>query len=257
MTSTTKWVCASACLLAALGTVPARSQPMEIKEKPAMYSYVANWEIPRDKWKDIESRAGNINGLMDKFLADGSIVAHGNDITLIHKEGESTHDTWWSSMSWAGLLKVLAAAKSSGAADAPVYATGKHYDRVLVARYYNWRSGAFTNGYTRVATWTLKPDAPNDAIDQIAKNLMAPILEKLLADGAIYEYEIDEQAIHIENPGVFMVVLIANGPEGLDKFNAAVAEFGKTAPLASSAFYAWMDYTAHRDFLFQTAATYK
>jgi len=72
--------------------------------------------------------------------------------------------------------------------------------------------------------WKLKADAPNDAIDQVAKNFYVPLFEKLLADGSIYEYEIDERTIHTEDPSEFVIVFIANGPEGLDKWSAAITD---------------------------------
>ena len=260
MKQQTKWMWMSACALTLVGWLPATAdaQPkMEVKAKAPMYSYIANWEVPRDKFKDIEGQLGTNNGLMAKHLADGSLIGFGNDITLVHREGESTHDTWWSSMSWGGLIKVLEDVKAAGAASAPVFAASKHNDRIYAARYYNWRTGSFTNGYTRVATWKFKPGAPADAIDQAAKGFVVPMFEKLLADGAIYEYEIDEEAVHSGDPATFMLVYIANGAEGLDKGGAALAEFGKTVPFALSTFSSWVDSPAHRDGLYLTTATYK
>src|SRR3954454_22655422 len=95
-------------------------QKMEVKEKSPMYSYIANWEIPREKSKDMEAQLGSTNGLMTKLVADGTVVGFGNDITLVHKAGESTHDVWWSSMSMGNLMKALQSVKASPANDAPV-----------------------------------------------------------------------------------------------------------------------------------------
>jgi len=255
-----KFMLTSVCalLLAGLWPTPARAQQkVEVKEKPPMYSYVADWEVSRDKWKEIESQTSKNSAQIEKFLSDGTLIAYGSDVNLVHQEGHATHDSWWSSMSWAGMMKVLQANKASGSADAPVFATGKHHDEVYAARYYNWRSGSFTNGYTHVGSWKLKADAPNDAIDQLAKNFYVPLFEKLLADGSIYEYEIDEMAIHTEDPSGFVIVFIANGPEGLDKWNAAITDAEKGTPFAATAFGAWIDYSAHRDSLDLTTATYK
>ena len=35
-------------------TISAAAQTPEVKEKPPMYSYVANWAIPRAQWADVE-----------------------------------------------------------------------------------------------------------------------------------------------------------------------------------------------------------
>jgi hypothetical protein len=254
----TKWMFVSASAFALIGFSPSNAQQkMEVKEKAPMYSYVANWEVSRDKFKDIEGQLGKNDALMRKQLSDGALIGFGNDVTLVHRDGESTHDVWWSSMSWSGLMKVLEAIKTSPAADAPVLATGKHNDRIYAARYYNWRPGSFTNGYTRVAIWKLKQSAPDNAIDQVAKSFAVPMFEKLLADGAIYEYEIDEEAVHSGDPATFVIVFIGNGPEGLDKGSAALTEYSKTIPFALPAFGSWVDTSAHRDGIYKTTGAYK
>jgi hypothetical protein len=84
-----------------------------------------------------------------------------------------------------------------------------------------------------------------------------PLLEKQLAAGTIAEYEIDEQAIHTDAPGTFLIVYLATNAEGLDKVQAAVAEALKANPLGGSAFGSVTDTAGHRDELVRTTATYK
>ena len=58
--------------LVGLGSATANAQQrMEVKAKAPMYSYIANWEVSRDKFKDMEGQLGTNNGLMAKHLADG------------------------------------------------------------------------------------------------------------------------------------------------------------------------------------------
>ena len=196
--------------------------------------------------------------MMDKALADGTIVGYGADLTLIHQPDGPTHDSWWSSMSMAGVLNLLDQIYKSGGATTPVFANAKtHFDSLFVSRYYNWHSGTWKDAYTRVASYKLKPDAPNDAVDTLSKNLFVPLLEKMLADGAIHEYEIDTEAIHTEAPGTFWVAIIAANGEALDKFNAAVRDGGKANPLIGPALSSMVDFTPHRDYLARTNATFK
>jgi hypothetical protein len=97
----------------------------------------------------------------------------------------------------AGLIHVLEQFYANSSATSPVLASAtKHWDEIYVSRYYNWHPGSWKNVYTQVSIYKFKPDAPNDALDIISKNLVAPLMEKLLADGAIHEYEIDTQAVH-------------------------------------------------------------
>ena len=79
----------------------------EVKEKPAMYSYIANWQIPRAHWAEMEKSAAARKAILDKAMADGTIVGYGDDMNLVHTPDGETHDTWWSAMSMAGLVKVL------------------------------------------------------------------------------------------------------------------------------------------------------
>ena len=84
-----------------------------------------------------------------------------------------------------------------------------------------------------------------------------PFFEKLLADGTIHEYEIDTEAIHTDNPAFFSVVYIAANAEGLDKANVALQALVKANPLGSPALGSMVDFSAHRDELVRTNATYK
>ncbi len=244
------------CSIAGLFVLPLFGQAQsEVKPKPPMYSYIANWEVPREKFKDMEAQIGGEAALMKKQLAAGNLVGFGNDTTLVHQPGQSTHDNWWSSMSLGGLMKVLEDLKSTS--DAPVLASGKHDDKIYVSRYYNWRSGSFTNGYTRAADYKLKPGAPQDVIDNLAKNFIVPMMEKLLASGAIHEYEVDLELVHTRDPASFTVIYVANGPDGLDKAMAALREAQRSAAFFSGAAEAWMESSSHRDGLYHTTATYK
>lgn len=126
-----------------------------------------------------------------------------------------------------------------------------------VSKYYNSHSGSWKGAYTYSAIYQLKPDAPDDAVDTLAKNLIVPLMEKLLAEGAIVEYEIDEQSIHSDAPGMFVIDYISPNAEGLDKFHAALHEAVAKSPLAGPAFGSMVDWTKHRDSLVRTAATYK
>ena len=238
--------------------VPLSAQSQEAKEKPPMYSYVGNWSIPRAQWADMEKNTAADEKILQKALASGTLVAYGSDVSLVHSPEGATHDDWWSATSMAGILNVLEQFYSAGTATVPVLASAtKHWDSIYVSRHYNWHPGTYKNVYTRVGAYKLKAHAPDDAVDTLSKNLIAPFLEKLLADGAIHEYEIDTQAVHTQAPGLFLIVYIAANAEGLDKVDAALQQMIKADPLAGTAFDSVVDSSAHRDELLRTTATFK
>ena len=93
--------------VAAVWSAPADAQAAEAKEKPPMYTYVGNWDIPRAQWSEMQKNVAADQSVLEKSLAIGTIVAYGNDVNLVHEADGGTHDDWWSAMSMAGLLNVL------------------------------------------------------------------------------------------------------------------------------------------------------
>jgi hypothetical protein len=244
--------------MAAMMAAPAGAQTSEVKEKPPMYSYIGNWAIPRAQWSEMAKSDEADRPILEKALAGGTIVGYGNDLAVIHTPDGGTHDQWWSAMSMAGVMNVLEQFHQGGNSTTPVLASAtKHWDELYVSRYYNWHAGTVKNGYTHAGIYKLKPDAPDDAVETLSKNLVVPLLEKQLAAGTIAEYEVDEPAIHTEAPGTFLIVYLATNAEGLDKVQAAVAEALKSNPLGGSAFGSVTDMAGHRDDLVRTTATYK
>lgn len=238
-------VCAAA--LVSLGALPSQAQD-KTQEKPPLYTYVAQWAAPRAQWPDMDKQQSNGKELMDKLIADGTIVSFGSFHTVVHTEDGSTHGTWFSAMSMANLMKALSQIMASGASTGPAMDASKHWDLIMSSTQYNGHSGTFENSYLRVGTWTVKPEG-GQAVTTFMKDMMVPMLEKLLADGAIHNYQIDEESVHTGNPGNLSVAFITNGAEGLDKFNAAVDAMEKTNGLAVAAFGQAVDESAHRDLL--------
>jgi hypothetical protein len=247
-----------ALALSAVWAGQAGAQTPEVKEKPTLYTYVADWNIPREKWADMEKSYAPEQKLLDKAIADGTIIGYGNDVTLVHQGDGVTHDDWWSAMSLAGVLNVLdQLEKSADSATSVLTSATGHFDNVYESRYYNWHPGTVKDGYTYEASYRLKPDAPDGAVAMISKRLVVPLLEKLFADGTLREYEVDTQAIHTEAPGLFSIVYLSANADGLDKVNAALDEAIKSDPLGATAFTSMIDISAHHDDLGRSNATYK
>jgi basic membrane lipoprotein Med (substrate-binding protein (PBP1-ABC) superfamily) len=241
-----------------LCAMPSGAQMSEVKEKPPMYTYIANWQIPRAQWAEMAKESSADHTILDKALAEGTIVGYGDDENLVHQPDGETHDGWWSAMSMAGLIKVLDQFYASGNVASPALASAtKHWDSVLVSRYYNWHSGSWKGGYIHVSTYKLKAEAPDDAVDVLSKQLVVPLMEKMLADGTVLEYEVDDEAIHTQAPGKFWIVYVASNAEGLDKVDAAIRDTLKEHPLSGPAFGSMVDYSDHRDELVRGNGVYK
>jgi hypothetical protein len=253
-------ILAGLCTLAMAAGIamPAGAQTSEVKEKPPLYSYISNWDIPRAQWSEMAKAEDTDRPILEKAMAGGSIVGYGSDVNLIHRVDGESHDQWWQATSMAGLLSVLEQFYQAGNSTSPVLASAtRHWDDLFVSRYYNWHSGSVKNGYTHVGFYKLKPDAPDDALETFSKTLVVPLLEKQLAAGTIAEYEIDTEAIHTSAPGSFLIVYLSPNAEGLDKVSAAVEQALKANPLGGAAFDSLTEQAGHRDELVRTNATYK
>ena len=217
-------------------------------EKATVYTYVAEWAVPRAMWGDFQKQEDGELDAMKKAVADGTIVSYGEFSVLNHQEGAPTHGSWFTATSMANLMKVLEARRAAPAATSPVLAASKHWDYILSSTNHNGHSGTFTNGYLRVARWPAKAGG-SDPDAKILKSTMVALLEKLFADGALHSYTIDEENVHSDDPGTMFVVFVANGAEGLDKFNAAVDDLRKNNPVGAAAYATLVDSHGHRDTL--------
>jgi len=242
--------------MAAAIATPARAQ--EVKPKPPMYAYVAQWQVPRDKWPDLEKSSSALMSVLEKATADGTLVGYGRDESLVHSADGATHDNWWMANSMAGLVKVLEQVRvNAGNTSSAMSVATKHWDNIFVSRYYNWKPGQYKGAYIQISLFKLKPNAPRDALDQLCQHLIVPLLEKLVADGTIFEYEVDTEAIHSDDPGTFALVYITQTPEGLDKVQAAIRDSGKAHPLSGEAFDSATEDKGHRDYLMKGDGAYK
>jgi hypothetical protein len=238
-------VCALALMTLGAKQVSAQSQSAE---KPRMYTYVSEWSVPRGMWDDYLKNEAADNDMLKKAVGDGTLTAYGTFTVLNHTEGAPTHGTWFSAGSMANILKFLEVLRTAPAATAAPFAAAKHWDYILESRDYNYHSGTFTNGYLRVGNWRAKAGS-SDPDNKILRSTMVALLEKLLADGALHGYQIDEETVHSSDPGGLNIAIIANGGEGIDKFNMALDESQKSNPAAWAGFGSTIDPTGHRDTL--------
>src|SRR5258708_6721843 len=87
-----------ALAMTVIWAAPAGAQVAEVKEKPPMYTYVSNWNIPRARWAE-----------MEKLLADGWIHEYEIDVPAIHTEAPGTFWIFYITPNAEGVDKVSAA----------------------------------------------------------------------------------------------------------------------------------------------------
>ena len=85
---------------------PLNAQSLEVKDKLAMYSYVANWQVPRAKSAKIEKSCSSGDKLLNQALGSGALVAYGDDKVEVQSAEGAPHYSFWSAMSMAGVLEL-------------------------------------------------------------------------------------------------------------------------------------------------------
>ena len=239
----------------------AGAQTVEVKEKPPLYRYVSYWTFPRARWGEVDKNNATGNRqILAPALADGTLAGYGDDENQVHSAEGFTHDNWWQANSIAGLMKVLEALRKGGSLSSPLRVSStKHWDQIYISSFYNWKAGSWKGAYGYAGTYKLKPDAPDpdDAVRALS-NFYVRLFEKMLADGAIVEYEIDREMIHTtDSRAQRHFSFVMPSAEGLDKFRAALGAALDENSLIGPAFGSMMvNFTPQADFV-QVNATYK
>ena len=242
------------CIGVAIGSSEQKAAAQASAEKPAVYTFVMEWDVPRAMWPDYEKQIATTGDTLKKAVDDGTLLGYGIFSVVTHTEGNANHGTWMTASSIASLMKVLDVLRASPMSTSPVVSASKHWDFLVSSRDYAAHSGTFTNGYLRVATWISK-ESGNDPGGKIEKASMVALCEKLMADGALHSYSIEREVVHSMDANAFFVVLVTNGAEGLDKFSAAVDDMGKNNPTALAAFRSLISDGGHRDTVAKVVTT--
>jgi hypothetical protein len=234
------------CLAAAVA--PLHAQPAS-KSKPTVYTYVAQWDVPRAQWADMVKADEADRPVLDKLVADGTLIGYGAYTNLIHQEGEPTHGTWFSATSEGNLLKALEAIYAQPAlVTAPVQGASKHWDLILTGDLYNAKPGNSKDGYLTWSRWEVKPGSMR-AYTDLSKKVFTPVLEKLLAEGTITSYGELVEDYHQGKLGVVYDYFTVPDAASLDKAGKAFEDlFNNTAGLGD-AIRALTERDGHRDYL--------
>jgi hypothetical protein len=224
-------MCLSVAGLAAVlggNTNVARAQAAP-QEKPPIYTWVTLWGFPRASWPDYTKAVAATSKTLENFVSSGDLVSTASFTTLVHEEGGVTHGRFWTSKTLSGDLKALEALRSDPQNTSPVLSGARHWDEVMVSRHYASKPGTYTNVYMRVQQWH-PGDGAGDPQGKILSATLVPLLDKLLANGSLYMYQIDTQLIHTEDPGSIWIVFASNGAEGQDAVNEAIDDMQKSHP---------------------------
>ncbi len=241
------WFVGSLIICLAAATVAPLQAQTAAKAKPPVYTYVASWDVPRAQWGDMVKLDEQDKPLLDKLVADGTLIGYGAYTNLIHQEGEATHGSWFTATSEGNLLKALEALYSHpGSTDSPVQGASKHWDQILTGDIYGSKPGS-SMGYLTWSQWEIKPGEMH-AYQELTKNTLVPMLEKLLAEGTITSYGELAEDYHTKKLGTVYDYITVPDTASLDKANKAFDDLFSN-PAFGDAYQALTERNGHRDYL--------
>ena len=130
---------------------------------------------------------------------------------------------------------------------APVQAASKHWDFLFVSTVHGAK--AYTgSGYLRVVSAQLKP-GKEEEFRAAYRQYIVPVYAKLLADGAIVDYELDTEYVVGNAPGRFFSAVVTKDAEGLDKVRTAIADLFEKNPAVAEALTSPVEPNSRRDLL--------
>jgi hypothetical protein len=226
----------------------ARAQQAEAPKQPVVYTYVSFFGVPRAQWAAYEKNAVGEHKAFDNLLADGTILSYGDGALEVHEGlNAPTHVGWFTSSSMAGLMKALAALRTS-APTASEIAYTMHSDAITMSTLYNGKGGTTDSGYVLVQDWTPKPGHDEEFLDLLTK-YRKPALDAEVADGTLSGYSLEEDLIHTETPGAYTLIAVFPNAAAMDKFYAEIESLHTKQPLFGDVYSSTVDYAAHRDHL--------
>ncbi len=193
-----------------------------------IFTYVAQWGVPRAMWGDVEKMNEDNKTIMDGLVADGTLLGYGTFNNRVHSDGGYTHGSWFQAASLGNLFKALESIYARpGRVTSPVQAESKHQDYVMISTIYGFKPANNATGYLRVISAQFKPGHEDEFMAAYTRYIR-PVYDKLLADGTIIAYQFDTE-FNIQNaPGRFFSVIVTPDADAMDKVQAAFGEvFGK------------------------------
>src|SRR5260370_2782183 len=95
-------------VLVAIAVVSSQIAFSQMDPTPTVYTYVSSFHVRRATWASYsEDTEKTVVPIVEKMLADGTILSWSTFEQVIHTPDGYTHGAAWSSTSIAGLMKVL------------------------------------------------------------------------------------------------------------------------------------------------------
>jgi hypothetical protein len=232
--------------------------PLSAQDGPGPISWLAFDTSAPGKSRDLIGMTIKDDGPMyDQLMKDGTLLGWGIAIPINHRLDDQWNYVLWATMAdWAKVGGLQAGFEKNFASQTPeqmaamqaaykeATVQGAHHDWIVRQRIYRQGSSDTVPHYLDLGYFKAKPGM-DEAMTAFFKNQIAPINEKLLADGIITGYGMYTQELHGE-PGWSHVAWTAISDLG-DKDRADEVFWANFSDAQMAEAMSLMDWNAHKD----------
>jgi hypothetical protein len=245
----------SACLLIAAGTLFGQSKPQPLTS-------VAMFKVTPDKMPAFMDAMSLFPPALDQLIAAGTIDAYGVDSDILHGQGANVA-FWITGADFAAIDAAEKAVQSVMRANPEKMKTAwsvidfaSHRD--IIVRSLESNHSKVPAGTLPVTGFSMEKIKPGQ--ENVARTLFLhhqkPVLDKLVADGTIYGYSLDVEAVHTSAPGATWLVVTMPNLGAKDRVRAAFNAAREKMPAGErqavdKVYDEAFDHSAHRDSLAQ------
>ncbi len=245
-------------LLAAM-TVLCAGVTVSAQQLPKSLTSVALFKVPPGQESAFVEKGKSFATLFDKLMSEGVVNAYGIDVNLLHVPGNTNVAFWVEVPDFAALDKLVKAEQGFEKERAGLMQElramsdpATHHDLIVGTRESNGRS--IPAGSTPINDFDMvrvKQGRMGEFLELFRK-YDQPVLDKLVADGVIYAYEVDTEAVHTMEPGQVWTIVVLPDLGAKDKVAGAFLTAYKNIPAGERAMVDKMHYDmivagSHRD----------
>lgn len=219
-------------------------------------TYLAEFQLKPDNEADWIKLVRKYDGpMLDKLMAEGTVLAWGVDRANrpgrcpINGQEGTTHLIWIVAADYAGADKVRA---GFNAMNTPPEDVARYLEVANLSNYHSHSLRSILRNVSqappaaqprpyRVYSGVKVMPGKDSEWRRLFEKYSRPVLDKLMADGALYGYGVDVQYFHSEDPGWRWVWVVTTDLAAFDKIHATFDAFRHVTEAG-----------AHRDSVFRT-----
>ncbi len=208
-------------------------------QQPKSLISVARFKVSPGHESAFVEKGKGFAPLLDKLMQSGVVTAYGMDVDMLHVSGANNVAFWVEVPDFAALDKEIKALDEFEKANPRLMGDlramadpATHHDLIIGAREKNGASVPAGSMPVNDFDIVRVKHGRMDDFMALFRKYDKPVLDKLVADGVIYAWELDTEAVHTMEPGLVWGIVTMPDLGAKDKVEAAFMASYKNLPEA-------------------------